>query len=99
MALILATFAKSEKTLRRLVIVVLLYCIPMSQAMVPSVDPDIWWHFRTGQWIFSHGQVPVTDPFSAYGTGKAWVAYSWLFEIFVYALFTKLGLMGILAFT
>jgi hypothetical protein len=67
--------------------------------MVPFIDPDIWWHLRTGQWIFSHGQVPVTDPFSAYGMGKPWVAYSWLFEILVYALFTKLGLMGILVFT
>jgi hypothetical protein len=98
-ALIQASLANSEKTLRRLVILVLLYCIPASQAMVPFVDPDIWWHFRTGQWIFSHGQVPIADPFSAYGIGKPWVAYSWLFEILVYVLFTKLGLMGILVFT
>jgi hypothetical protein len=99
MSLIPASLANSEKTLRRLVIVVLLYCIPASQAMVPLVDPDIWWHFRTGQWIFSHGQVPITDPFSDYGMGKPWIAYSWLFEILVYALFTKLGLIGILVFT
>ena len=70
MALIPASLANSEKTLRRLVIVVLLYCIPASQAMVPVVDPDIWWHLRTGQWIVDHGQVPATDPFSAYGAGK-----------------------------
>jgi hypothetical protein len=98
MALVLASLANSEKTLRRLVIVALLYCIPASQAMIPVVDPDIWWHLRTGQWIFSHGEVPITDPFSAYGMGKPWVAYSWLFEILVYALFTKFGLMGILVF-
>ena len=99
MALIPASVLNSEKTLRRLVIVVLLYCIPVSQAMVPVIDPDIWWHFRTGQWIFNHGQVPMTDPFSAYGMGKPWVAYSWLFEILIYSLFTKLGLIGILVFT
>jgi hypothetical protein len=64
----------SEKTLRRLIIVALLYCIPASQAMVPLVDPDIWWHLRTGQWIIEHAQVPGTDPFSAYGTGNHWVA-------------------------
>jgi hypothetical protein len=93
------SLANSENTLRRLVILVLLYCIPASQALVLFVDPDIWWHFRTGQWIFSHGEVPITDPFSAYGMGKPWVAYSWLFDILVYALFTKLGLMGILVFT
>jgi len=67
--------------------------------MVPIVDPDIWWHLRTGQWIADHAQVPATDSFSAYGSGKPWVAFSWLFEILVYALFTKLGLMGILVFT
>ena len=99
MAPIPASLANSEKTLRRLIILVLLYCIPASQAMVPMLDPDMWWHFRTGQWIFSHGEVPITDPFSGYGMGKPWVAYSWLFEILVYTLFTKLGLIGILAFT
>src|SRR5215470_19692996 len=94
-----SSLVNSEKTLRRLVIVTLLYCIPASQAMVPMVDPDMWWHLRTGQWIADHGQVPVTDPFSAYGMGKPWVAYSWLFEIFVFTLFTRLGLIGILMFT
>jgi len=63
------------------------------------VDPDMWWHFRTGQWIVAHTQVPATDSFSAYGMGKPWVAYSWLFEILIYTLFTKFGLVGILAFT
>jgi hypothetical protein len=93
------SFSDSEKTLRHLVIVVLLYCIPAFQAMVPVVDPDIWWHLRTGQWIVDHAQLPVTDPFSTYGDGKRWIAYSWLFEVLVYALFTRLGLIGILVFT
>ena len=99
MSLVPASVTNSEETLRRLVIVVLVYCIPTFLAMVPIVDPDIWWHLRTGQWIADHAQVPATDSFSAYGSGKPWVAYSWLFEILVYALFTKLGLMGILVFT
>jgi hypothetical protein len=98
-ALIPASLANSESTLRCLVIVVLLYCIPVSKAMVPLIDPDIWWHLRTGEWIVDHAKVPTTDPFSAYGDGKRWIAYSWLFEILIYALFTKLGLMGILVFT
>jgi hypothetical protein len=94
-----ASLANSGNTVRRLLIVVLLYCIPLFQAMGPVIDPDIWWHLRTGQWIVDHAQVPATDPFSAYGDGKRWVAYSWLYEILVYALFTKLGLMGIVVFT
>src|SRR5262245_32304820 len=99
MSLVPASLTNSEETLRRLVIVVLVYCIPTFLAMVPVVDPDIWWHLRTGQWIADHAQVPATDSFSAYGSGKPWVAYSWLFEILIYALFTKLGLIGILVFT
>src|SRR5262245_60755686 len=99
MSLVPASVTNSEETLRRLVIVVLVYCIPTFLAMVPIVDPDIWWHLRTGQWIADHAQVPATDSFSAYGSGKPRVAYSWLFEILVYALFAKLGLMGIVVFT
>src|SRR5499426_993795 len=99
MSLVPASLTNSEETLRRLVIVLLVYCIPTFLAIVPVVDPDIWWHLRTGQWIANHAQVPATDSFSAYGSGKPWVAYSWLFEILIYALFTKLGVIGILVFT
>jgi hypothetical protein len=53
------------------VIVVLLCDVSLLYSSVASAglvrDPDIWGHFRTGQWIFSHGQMPITDPFSAYG--------------------------------
>ena len=79
----------------------ILYCFVALQAMfpLPVNDPDIWWHLRTGQWILAHDQVPTTDPFSTYGMGKPWVAYSWLFEILVYGLYRHLGLSGILLFT
>ena len=87
-----------EKTSRRVAILVLLYAIPAFQAMLPIDDPDLWWHLRTGQWILEHGRVPMEDPFSVYGMGKPWIAYSWLFEILVYGLFRKLGLSGILLF-
>ena len=62
-------------------------------------DPDIWWHLRTAQWILQHGGVPRTEPFSALGVGKPWAAYSWLFELIVFQLFTHLGLVGIVAYT
>ena len=87
-----------EKAFRRLAILVLLYSIPAFQAMLPIDDPDIWWHLRTGQWIVEHGRVPTEDPFSTYGMGKPWIAYSWLFEILVYLVFRNLGLTGILLF-
>src|SRR5262249_33733022 len=61
---------------------------------------DIWWHLRAGQWIVEHGRLPDTEPFSRMGqeTGKPWLAYSWLFEIFVYRLHEWAGLAGLVLY-
>jgi len=95
------TFIKEhEETLRRVAILALLYLYPVLRILHPVViDPDIWWHLRTGQWMVEHGALPTTDPFSAYGEGKPWVPYSWLFEILIYGLFQELGYMGIILYT
>jgi hypothetical protein len=91
--------ADMELNFRRLLLVTLLYLLPAFQALLPVEDPDLWWHLRTGQWIIEHGQVPFQDPFSVYGAGKPWIAYSWLYEILVYGLFRAFGLVGIVWFT
>ncbi len=62
-------------------------------------DADLWWHLRTGQWILAHRAVPQTDPFSAYGAGKPWAAYSWLFEILIYGLYWKWRIAGTVVYT
>jgi hypothetical protein len=62
-------------------------------------DPDVWWHLRTGEWILQYGAVPHTDPFSVFGAGKPWVAYSWLFELLIFQLFRWLGLVGLVVYT
>lgn len=62
-------------------------------------DPDIWWHLRTGDWVLQHHAVPYADPFSTTTSGHAWQAYSWLFEVLVRALYNKLGLLGIVAYS
>ena len=67
--------------------------------MTPITDPDIWLHLRTGQWIVEHWTVPTTDPFSNYGIGKPWIAYSWLFDLLVYSLYRAFGLTGVVAYT
>src|SRR4029450_4870573 len=58
-------------------------------------DQDIWWHLRAGQWIAEHGQLPSTDPFSTYGQGKAWIVYTWLFDLIAYETHHWLGLRGV----
>jgi hypothetical protein len=93
-----ATFSRYEETVRRLLILVALYAIPAIVVMHPVDDYDIWWHIRTGQWIIQNGTVPSTDPFSTFGQGKAWVAYSWLFEVMIYRLHQAFGLWGVLLY-
>jgi hypothetical protein len=88
--------ASYEETARRLLILIALYTIPAIVVMRPIDDPDLWWHLRTGQWIVAHGTVPVTDPFSSFGHGKPWIAYSWLFELMTYGIYQRMGLPGIL---
>jgi hypothetical protein len=92
--------ASANQTLRRLLILLAIYVIASIFALNSSVlvDPDYWWHLRTGQWILAHGTVPTTDPFSTWGAGKPWAAYSWLFEVVIYGLYQKIGLMSILIY-
>ncbi|HWO40267.1 MAG TPA: hypothetical protein VNO43_00490 [Candidatus Eisenbacteria bacterium] len=81
----------------RLVIIALCYLVLAAPAVTSTIvlDPDIWWHLKTGEWIIQHRMVPTEDPFSTFGTGQTWIAYSWLFEVFVYLLYRAFGLNGI----
>ena len=81
-----------------LLVIVALYALPVAIMLRPVTDQDIWWHLRTGQWICDHGAVPATDPFSAFGHGKPWVAYSWLCDVLVFGLYRALGLYGVLLY-
>jgi hypothetical protein len=74
------------------------YAVAVLAVMRPVVDPDLWWHLRTGEWIVQTQSVPSTDPFSTAGPDKPWIAYSWLFDLLVYGIYRAWGLTGILVF-
>jgi hypothetical protein len=88
--------ARSDGILR-VVLWTSLYAVPACVALLPILDPDIWWHLRCGQWVFAHKAVPVADPFSQFGleSGKPWYAYSWLFEVLSFAAWSLGGPRGI----
>jgi hypothetical protein len=50
------------------------------------IDPDIWWHLKTGEYIAQHKTIPHTDPFSYTRAGKPWVAHEWLTDLGMYEL-------------
>lgn len=31
----------------------------------PIIDPDFFWHLKTGQWIWQHKSLPAVDPFTS----------------------------------
>src|SRR5262249_2219112 len=86
----------------RFVLILAIYALPLVVALrpvgIPVCDPDLWWHLRVGEWVVEHRAVPTTDPFSAYGQGKAWVAYSWLYEVLLYGLYSAIGLAGVVVY-
>lgn len=90
----------TEETVRRVAIMTILYLIPAICILQPLIfDPDIWWHLETGKWIVDHGTLPITDPFSVFGEGKSWLAYSWLFDVGMYELVHVFGESAIIAYT
>jgi hypothetical protein len=64
-----------------------------------AVDPDLWWHLRTGQWIMETGHIPHTDPFSFTRAGSSWVAHEWLSEVTFYEIWKHSGETGLIIFS
>jgi hypothetical protein len=62
------------------------------------LDPDVWWHLKTGEWIAQHRAVPHSDPFSYTRAGQPWVAHEWLSELIIYGIFRSTGYAGLIVF-
>jgi hypothetical protein len=60
------------------------------------MDPDFWWHLKTGQYIVATKSIPRTDIFSTTRFGSEWVTHEWLSEILMYAVFSLLGFGGLI---
>ncbi|HEY9786495.1 MAG TPA: hypothetical protein V6D17_13895 [Candidatus Obscuribacterales bacterium] len=59
-------------------------------------DGSTGWHLVAGNYILKTGQIPHTDLFSFTFPDKEWVAYEWLFDVFIAGL-VKLGGFNLLA--
>jgi hypothetical protein len=64
-----------------------------------AVDPDLWWHLRTGQWIIETGHIPRSDPFSFTRAGSPWVSHEWLSEVTFYEIWKHSGAAGLIIFS
>jgi hypothetical protein len=64
-----------------------------------AVDPDLWWHLRTGQWIAETGHIPHSDHFSFTRAGQAWISHEWLSEAVFYELWKHGGAAALIVFS
>jgi tetratricopeptide (TPR) repeat protein len=46
-------------------------------------EPDLWWMYRTGEWMLENGQVTKSDPFSYTFAGTEWINVKWFFEVLI----------------
>ena len=58
-------------------------------------DFDTWWHLKVGDWIIRNSTLPHTGILSRTAADRAWVAYSWGYEILLSLAYSWFGLVGI----
>jgi hypothetical protein len=62
----------------------------------PLAGLDLWMHLTLGRWIWAHGGVPSTDPFSYITEGQPFTAHSWLAEVVLYLIERSAGTVGLM---
>jgi hypothetical protein len=59
-------------------------------------DPDMWWHLKTGQIIWTTHTIPTTDTFSYTTSHHAYVAHEWLSQLLIYGAYRFGGYPGLM---
>ena len=60
-----------------------------------NVDPDLWWHIKTGELILSTHKWATTDPYSYTSFGAPWMSCEWLGDVLFAAVYRVGGLRGL----
>lgn len=60
-----------------------------------TLDPDMWWHLRTGEAILRDG-LPQHDIFSFTVPHHAWVTHEWLSQVVMWLVYRAAGLPGLM---
>jgi hypothetical protein len=72
----------------------LLLAVVVLFGMWPLSGGDLLMHVIVGRWIWQHGEVPRTDPFSYVTEGQPFIAHSWLAEVAFFLLERAAGTVG-----
>ena len=61
-----------------------------SMGVRPTLDPDMWWHLRTGDFILANG-LPRHDVFSFTVPDHRWITHEWLSQLFMWLVYEAGG--------
>jgi hypothetical protein len=75
--------------------VTVLASIPAKVLSERIIDPDLWWHLKTGSIITATHSIPHRDVFSYSAPGKAWTVQEWGAEVILHGIRSAFGLYGI----
>jgi len=67
-------------------------------ATVPLVDPDMYWHLASGQWMLDHHEILRSDVFSSTVAGQPYSVGEWLGELVFAVVFNVGGWAGLAIF-
>jgi hypothetical protein len=59
-------------------------------------DPDMWWHLKTGEVIWTTHTIPTTDLFAYTTNHHAWIPHEWLSEVLIYGAYRWGGYTGLM---
>lgn len=59
-------------------------------------DPDMWWHLKMGEVIWTTHTIPTTDLFSYTTNHHAYVAHEWLAQVLIYGAYRYGGYSGLM---
>jgi hypothetical protein len=68
-----------------------------TMAVRETLDPDMWWHLRTGEVILQSG-IPTQDVFSFTVPNNPWVTHEWLSQLIMWLVYLAGGLPGLMLF-
>lgn len=92
MLMSIVTMLDKTRLILLLMFMVVLYSLQL-------VDPDYFWHLKTGEYIVANRALPAGDIFSYTRLGQHWVLHEWLFEVLLYGFFVLWGAVGVKVLT
>lgn len=81
-------------TIRRLFVTLFAVAL-FTMAVRATLDPDMWWHLRTGEAILQEG-IPRHDIFSFTVPHHKWITHEWLSQVFMWLVYEVGGLPGLI---